>query len=195
MATITQDIRDSVQELAFKYCKECQDSCCNAVKNLISMDTDETSGLELFLEHDIPVFRSDQVDEKSLLNWVVYSHKSNGVIYTKEGVEIKKPALVEHFMHAFMPDNEIVWTTHKLFTVYADRYCPFYNENTGCSVHEDSRRPNICKEYPIDEIAITTEGKAGVIVARTCPIFTQQYVKEELRQSVSLKNPAVYIKI
>jgi hypothetical protein len=195
MSDIIQDIRDSVQELASKYCKECHDTCCNAAKNLISLEEHELSGIELFLENNIPLYRMNQLDESSLMNWVVYTLSSKGIIYDKEHKEIKQPALIEHFMHTFMPDREVRWLNYKLFTVYSDNYCPFFNQNNGCNVYEDSRRPNICMQYPIDDIFTTEDGNIGIVIARTCPIFTQSKVKEELKQCVSANHPGCYINI
>jgi Fe-S-cluster containining protein len=59
-------------------------------------------------------------------------------LFLKDGHAIEKPSIVK-------PPKGLY---QRKWFLYAD-VCPFYNSERACDVHEDPRRPTVCKNYPI----------------------------------------------
>jgi len=123
---LEERIREWQQSLLSKHCTICSDICCNSMKHAILFDD---SSLSLFQERGIPVVNGNQLKQPFL--------PKKG-LYLKDGHAVEKPSIVE-------PPKGIY---DKKWFVYAD-VCPFYTSKRTCDVHEDSRRPRICKNYPI----------------------------------------------
>ena len=118
-------IRQWQQNVLNGYCKKCSDTCCNGQKHRIMIDS---VSLPLFKEKGIPVIKHRKFDKSSF--------KDNQLRF-KNGDYIQKPALVQ------MPR----WLFGDEWYLYVD-FCPFYQDNR-CEIHENPRRPEVCKKYPI----------------------------------------------
>ncbi len=150
------------------YCPACKASCCYG-KVIVNIAKDEPQALSLFKSAGLEVHTLKELDLQSVKGWV--SNRSVQVM-TQDKRQLKKPCIIEvplrdPFSRAFLKE-----TDHAL---YADR-CPFYFEDVGCSVHEDTRRPFSCVEYPV---CFETEGNlrmASVYLA--CGAITPEVIGE-----------------
>lgn len=152
------------QEMLNGYCEKCKDTCCNGKKHNIIAGPNSVS---LFKEKGIPIVKRSQFDTHSL--------RTNTLRF-RNGCEIQKPSLVE------MPGK---WLYGDEWYVYAD-FCPFY-KNNQCEVHEDERRPEVCKKYPLNFLGCNdSEGKLlDVLVMNSCEFFS----REEVRKTLTKKFP------
>lgn len=146
------------------YCGKCKDTCCNGQKHRIVAGP---YSVPLFKEKGIPIVKRSQFDTHSL---------RTNVLRLRNGCEIQKPSLVE------LPGK---WMYGEEWYIYADM-CPFYKDNQ-CEVHEDERRPEVCKKYPLDFLGRNDpEGKfLDVLVMNSCECFR----KEEVRNTLATKFP------
>jgi Fe-S-cluster containining protein len=58
------------------------------------------------------------------------------------------------------------------YVLYSDGACPFYDK--GCKVHDDFRRPKLCKQYPY----IGIQGGDSVLVSESCSAFRKKEVRD-----------------
>jgi Fe-S-cluster containining protein len=123
---LEERIRNWQQGLLSDYCRVCSDTCCDAQKHGILFDD---PSLPLFQERGIPVIKYSQLEEP----FSVFDG-----LYLKDGYKVGKPSIVEVPKRSF----------RKRWMIYADM-CPFYNKEKECEVHEDPKRPEVCKQYPI----------------------------------------------
>ena len=118
------------KSISDKFCRECSGTCCNPQRYKILID--ETS-LNLFQKKGSSIIGIEQLNRSSLRH---YKKRISSKLLLKNGSEVPKPSLVQL----------------KLFQqgmyLYAD-ICPFYGQNKGCEIHEDPRRPQVCKQYPL----------------------------------------------
>lgn len=142
---IEERIREEQQKCLNDYCKTCSGNCCNSRKYRIFLDS---SSVSLFQEYGIPVIKTSQLD-KFLL-------KANKFIL-KDGSPVQQPVVIEISRILFKPQ----------WYLYAD-FCPFYEKEEGCRVHEDTRRPQVCEDYPIHFLGYDEKGKFDVRVMESC---------------------------
>ncbi len=168
-------IEEWVQETASQQCINCIDTCCDGTKHFINISGDD---LEPFLEIGVPVFNWNYFDAYVLLKWRSTNRSNHMKLFTKEGIEIPKPALIEatEFMHESY--KGIVFEGKSEFSLYVDKYCPFYNFGKGCEIHDDPRRPKVCKEYPVIDMH---EGTYDILPS--CKPFNQREVREDFRKN------------
>lgn len=123
-------------EIAEMHCGSCrQTTCCDTNLHVIPV---EEEALDLFRENGVPVYAIDKLDLKSLVQWWRTPRKYN--ILDNEGNPIEKPALVQ------TPGT----VDQDKWVMYSDSYCPLYSKATNrCTVHDDPRRPEACKEFPV----------------------------------------------
>lgn len=145
---MTEEIRRWVQEKADSHCDSCPDTCCDGTKHIISIDSNDCDALALFTENSIPLYREKELDTDSVEDWLKGGYAGPVSVRTKTKKKIRKPALIEH--NAFDLDkDEVFWKTNHKYSLYVEQYCPLYDRNTGCLVHNDPRRPRVCQEYPV----------------------------------------------
>ena len=151
---------------AKEYCPQCKDTCCNGTKHVIYINENE---LEPFVEKGMPIYPIDNFWLTDLRSWMIDLHTP---LLTKERKEIPKPSLIETRLH--MDHYE-----RKNFTLNVDKYCPFYEQKSGCAIHEDERRPLVCKEYPV----FNAREDNTFVIAPSCRLFNQQKVREDFRRT------------
>lgn len=162
---IEERIREWQQNFLSEHCRVCSDTCCNSKKHAILFDD---SSLPLFQERGIPIVRVNQLEEPFLIE--------EG-LYLKDGSEVGKPSIVEPPKGLF----------RRKWFIYSD-ICPFYSKEKGCDVHEDPRRPEVCKKYPIVFLECTdTEGRFFDIRIKDC-----EY-SEEIRKEITKEFPVKVI--
>jgi hypothetical protein len=159
-------IREWQQKVLNDYCKVCSDTCCNGQKHKIMIDS---FSVPLFKEKGVPVIK--------LKKWDRYSLPKSGLLF-KDGSEIQKPALVQ------MPTK---WLYGNEWYLYAD-FCPFYRDNQ-CEVHEDPRRPEVCKKYPIvfPECSDPTGKKMDVRIMKSCEYFSNKENQSRLTRKFPVR--------
>jgi len=152
-------LEEKMQRWVQNYCKACSDTCCNSQKHAILFDD---SSLPLFQEKGIPVVRLSQLKEPVA---VINGHLK---LYLRDGSELKRPSVVQTPKGLFQRE----------WIIYSE-VCPFYNKEKGCEVHEDSRRPTACKQYPIIPLGCyDPEGKiVDIRVMNSCLCFNQEEIK------------------
>jgi len=147
--TTEEDIQKWVMKFALEYCGDCWALCCNGQRFLIGWGSDEKQSSELFSELGIPVYRLEELDEASVKGWIKSDYFS-GVVRTKSGEPLKKPAVVEHPNCDYINGKHTKWREGTAFALYVEKFCPAYDEEQNkCKVHDDSRRPTGCKQYPV----------------------------------------------
>ncbi len=169
-------IEEWVQKTASQQCTNCIDTCCDATKHFINITGDD---LEPFLEIGVPVFNLGYFDAYVLLRWRETKPSNKMKLFTKEGAEIPKPALIEikEFMHESYKGG-IVFEGKSEFSLYVEKYCPFYNSGKGCEIHDDPGRPKVCKEYPVIDMH---EGIYHILPS--CKPFNQIEAREDFRKN------------
>jgi hypothetical protein len=158
MSNLENEIREWQQEKLDDYCKVCKDNCCNLKKHVLTMGN---NNLSLFKEKGIPVYKSNQFRN-------LYSRKKNNKLLLKDGSKV--------------PETLIIELTHGDYGWFLQgNACPFYNSKKGCEVHEDSRRPSCCREYPLEFLGYNEfTGKIlDVRIMNTCEYFNRDDVKSE----------------
>jgi len=157
---IESKIREWQQENLNNYCEVCKDNCCNAQKHNILFNS---ASLPLFEENGIPIIKYKQL--------VPMGNK----LCLKDGSEVQKPSILQ-----CRDKNEWV--------IYAD-FCPFYVKEKGCKVHEDPRRPEVCREYPIVFFGCNdSEGKVlDVKVMKSCEYFNKKEIQDEFKKKFPIK--------
>ena len=158
LSFLEEEIRRWQQGVLDGYCKSCSDTCCNGRKHRICADS---SSISLFQERGIPVIRKEDLDLSSV---------RFNVLLLRQGRAVSKPAVVE------VPRN--MWGDE--WYIYSD-YCPFY-KNNRCEVHEDPRRPSVCKKYPLMFFGASSldENSLNIGIMPTCECFRKKEVREEL---------------
>lgn len=164
--TSEEQIREWQQNVLNDYCKVCSDTCCNPQKHRIVVDS---YSVPLFKEKGIPFVRNREIDKSSLRNW---KRNKNSPLLFRNGSEIKKPSVVEIPQGIFGAENYL----------YAN-LCPLYRDNK-CEVHEDPRRPEVCKKYPMLFLGCTDpEGKKlDVKIMDSCECFKNKKVRSLLTE-------------
>jgi Fe-S-cluster containining protein len=162
---LEERIRKWQQNVLNDYCKVCSDTCCNGQKHKIMVDL---FSLPLFKEKGIPVVKNREVDK--------FSFKNNK-LYFKNGSLIQKPALVQ------MPR----WLFGDEWYLYSD-FCPFYKDNQ-CEVHEDSRRPEVCKQYPIVFLGCNDPKgkKLDIKIMKSCEYFNNEKIRYLLTEKFPVR--------
>ena len=172
MADLKQRIRQWTMQTAAKYCKDCKDTCCDGNKHIISFKESE---LELFLEKAIPIVKIDDLDESA------YDEnrylKIKETLHTKNGLVIPRPALIQTSRGLGPFEVE--------YYLYVEKNCPFFNN--GCEIHEDPRRPQVCRDYPV---FCDRDGNKYYIKS-SCRPFNQRIVREDFRRT--FPEPEVFL--
>ena len=117
-------------EISSKFCGECSGTCCDTQKHSILIDE---NSLSLFQKKGIPIIRKNRLNRNSIRD---YKETIKSKLLLKNGSEVQRPSLVQ--LKSFPPEVYL----------YAD-ICPFYQQDKSCEIHEDSRRPRDCKQYPL----------------------------------------------
>ena len=157
-------IRQWQQNFLSEYCKVCSDTCCDSQKHAILFDD---SSLPLFQERGIPIVRVHQLEKPVE---VINGHLK---LYLKDGSEVRKPSIVEPPKGLFQ----------RRWIIYDD-VCPFYNSAGTCDVHEDPRRPEVCKKYPIVLLECSDpEGRFLDVRIKDCEF------SEEIRKEITKEFP------
>ena len=187
MATTREDIREWMMAFSSRHCLNCADNCCDGTRQLINMDKDEERSIDLFRKRGIPVYRFEELDERSVVRWLalgMYRGLGNingahfiGDILTKDGIVLKKPALIETPKIRGVDLNFTI-VEETMFVLYVEKYCPFFSQTSGCEVYGNPDRPDGCKSYPL--YAFEAEGGLRAEVQRTCPRANEVY--GELRE-------------
>lgn len=169
---LQEKIREWQQIIVDNYCRKCSDTCCNSQKHRILLDY---YSLSLFEEKGIPIIGIKQLNESSLNNW---KKTLDSKLFLKNGSEVQKPSIIQV--------NKIQFALYT-WALYAN-FCPFYNKGEGCIVHEDPRRPLVCREYPI--VFLESDDPKGnvldvLLIKKTCEYFN----REEIKSSFTKKFP------
>ena len=135
---LEKEINEWTMQNTSKYCKTCEDTCCNGYKHRIYVSELE---LEPFVERGVPIVKSEG------LNHHMFSIKDK--LYTKDKKEIHRPSLVQTSKACSVEFGNDIINFENVYALYVDKYCPLYSKENGCEIHEDPRRPKLCKEYPI----------------------------------------------
>lgn len=164
-----------VSQFISPYCSNCEDNCCNATKQLINIGKEEPA-VKFFVNIGLKLYRSDELDISSVKNWM--SKRLTGKVLTKDKGEVSQPSLIE------APLPTVQRQKFKLgkdtdYVLYAKGYCPLYEERRGCLIHGDPRRPQSCKEYPLN---FDTDGQRSVInIHNSCPTMRSPDMKRQLK--------------
>ncbi|MCL5018540.1 MAG: YkgJ family cysteine cluster protein [Candidatus Pacearchaeota archaeon] len=159
MSQLENEIREWQQKELDNYCKVCKDNCCNLNKHVLTMGN---NNLSLFEEKRIPVYKSNQFKN-------LYSRKKNKKLILKDGSQVPELLIIE------LTHGDYGW-------FLKGDACPFYNPKKGCEVHEDSRRPSCCRDYPLEFLGYNEfTGKIlDVRILNTCEYFRKDDVKSAL---------------
>jgi hypothetical protein len=127
-----------VLNTAEKYCKSCTNNCCNGNKHYI--DYIKESELELFIERGLPIFKLSELSHmgKNKKGNFFFSREE---LFTSNGKPVPKPAIIQQ--------SEGVAEYEAEYMLHLKDFCPLYDEKKGCTVHEDPRRPETCRKYPV----------------------------------------------
>jgi Fe-S-cluster containining protein len=151
------EIRDWVNQTLSKLCPHCSRSCCNLQNNAICIDLEET---QAFTERGVKLYRKEDLATRA------QTSKLGANYATSDLVRIQPPALVEQ------SDGKI--------KIYGQRFCPLYNPTTKrCTIHEDSRRPGVCKKFPVflhSDSAYVPQGM--ILVKESCRLFNSDTILE-----------------
>jgi Fe-S-cluster containining protein len=163
---LEERIRKWQQGVLDSYCSKCSDTCCNSKKHNITVDD---SSLPLFQEKGIPFVGIRDLDLQSL---------RTHVLLLKNGRAITKPSIVQ------VPKKEYAGTELYLYA----NSCPFYKDNQ-CEVHEDPRRPDVCKMYPIVFLGgnYSEEGFLELKIKDSCECFNREEIRSELTKNFHVR--------
>jgi Fe-S-cluster containining protein len=128
----------------------------------------DNQAIPLFQEKKVLIIKDKQIDKYSV---------ASGRLCFKNGLEIPKPALIQ------MPK----WLWGEEWYLYADS-CPFYKEK-NCEIHENSRRPDVCKRYPIILLGCNDpEGKKlDVEIMKSCECFNRKEIQDALTKKFPVR--------
>jgi hypothetical protein len=155
-----KELRQWQDQKTSEYCPGCKTNCC--ANHSIMIHPSET---QIFTENKVPIYDARKLDFPSYNLWHI---TKGGTLKDRKGNELNGPALVRN---GSGPQAEVI-----LYSNEKGRCCPFYEENTGCKVHEDKRRPSICKEYPI----FVLEEAKMVNVKKSCKPFSTPENKSKI---------------
>lgn len=170
-----EKVRKWTRETASKYCKDCKDNCCNGYKHRIDITESE---LKPFLERGIPIARLDDLNQERAFE---KGHlKIRAILYTKNGQKIPRPSLIQtRKAHSANIDGENV-DFETTYALYVDKYCPFYDKKSGCEIHEDPKRSEVCKTYPVFRLTPTSRCFS---FNSSCKLFNQKEVREAFKMN------------
>jgi Fe-S-cluster containining protein len=151
-----------------KYCPTCIDPCCNGTKHFIHLEKYESPAP--FLKAGVANYSWRKLDKDSVIKWANefrFGRKAPP-IRSKGGSIVPKPSIIE------IPDclPTLVWPKKipdepLVRILYVDRYCPFYGvEDKKCAIHDNPKRPSVCREYPI--IHVQKEENIYLGIISTC---------------------------
>ena len=171
-SNLNEQMQAWVNKKASGYCPDCPKTCCDGVRHIIEVGE---SKLELFAERGIPIIRTEDLNRDTYQEWK-QTQNIPQTLYTKDGKVVPKPSLIET-----PPTNG-----ESTFRLYVERYCPLYDEAKGCEVHEDPRRPSVCKQYPLLDLE---DGNFTIIPS--CTSFDQRSVREDFQKTfpTAIMNP------
>lgn len=163
---LEEQVRGWQQNVLNSYCPKCSDNCCNPNKHRIMLDS---FSIPLFQEKGVSLVKTREVDKPTF--------RSNQLRF-RNGSYIQKPSLVQ------MPK----WIYGDEWYLYADS-CPFYNKEKGCEIHENPRRPDVCKKYPtLFRGCNDPEGKlVDIRVMNSCECFRQEKIRKELIEKFPIR--------
>jgi len=169
---IQEKIRKWEQGIASKHCKECSDTCCNCQKHRIPIDD---YSLPLFEGKGIPLVKFKELNKSSLKDW---EKNKNSKLFFRSCSEVQKPSIIQLSKGLFESEDYL----------YAD-LCPFYSKQGGCEVHEDTRRPSVCRDYPI--VFLGCNDRRGnfldVRIMKTCNYFNNEEIKSSLTRNFPVR--------
>lgn len=137
-------------------CSSCPDNCCSTKKHTIRI---EESSFDLFRKKGVPILDRSK-----------FSLRILGKL--KNNPPIPNPSIV------YISDKESYY-------IYADR-CPFLNSENLCDCHEDSRRPLVCKEYPI-AFFINKHWEPCIGINNSCFAINEEVIKDLERSFPEVK--------
>jgi hypothetical protein len=158
---LERQIREWTEKVADNYCKDCTYSCCDGAKHIIEF---QGSDLGPFVEMGIPIIRESDLGATALEDFHLRRLRDQPY-WTKDGKVIPKPALIERGLKKVS------------YVLYIEKFCPAYREGKGCQIHDDPRRPAVCKDYPVG-----IEGEA-VWIKESCELFNSPEVRESFEQA------------
>jgi len=162
---------------ARKLCSTCPDSCCNGYKHRIDMTNLEVAP---FTEHGIPIVRLHDLDtETALRNGYL---NFNGRVLKNNQKPLEKPSLVEMLTTFGRNDSGELVLASVDYTLYVSKFCPMYKDGR-CIIHEDTRRPKVCKAYPI--FKTQSKGENVFLYAKSCKPFNNPDIRKEFDELFS----------
>ena len=164
---LEKDIDEWTQKQLSEHCgKSRWGNCCNGRRFLIGICNDEKEALELFSELKVPIYTIRELNKGSVAAWLT-SDYFVGDIKTKNEKLIPKPSIIEHPYCEYLNGKNTKWQKGTEFALYLDKYCPAYDKEKGCIVHDDPRRPRGCRQYPI--IHGRENGVIKAQIKKSCP--------------------------
>ena len=169
MDDLDERVRYWTQEVADTYCKKCVDTCCNGYKHRIDISK---FSLPLFQEHGVPVYKLGEFGKNAVLDkWGHVILKNQH--WLKDKTSIPQPAIIENTASRGIFASE---DQRPKYTLYVRNNCPLYEQEKGCIAHEDERRPQVCKDFPVFRVSDTNP---WFVFHENCKSFN----KEELRKA------------
>jgi hypothetical protein len=135
------------REIFSDYCPKCPNTCCDAVRHLIQLRSEDDDSL--FSDHRVPIYRWSDLNPASFRSWIT---EESDTIFLSCGELVQQGAILEVPENMFSGVVTLSDYSNPTMVrmVYSDRYCPLYDKDSkSCRVHEDSRRPYCCKHYPL----------------------------------------------
>ncbi|MBN2095572.1 MAG: hypothetical protein JW727_05980 [Candidatus Aenigmarchaeota archaeon] len=134
------------EEVFQEYCPSCPSTCCSTKKHAIRVRPEAAKGL--FIERGSKYYPWADLDGNTVKSWL---DGTEARVRTQGGRKIKSGSLIEvpgRFLRLGPEPGDPLG--EKLVTVvYSKDKCPFYTRSGMCRVHEDSRRPYACQNYPL----------------------------------------------
>ncbi len=157
-----------VNNLSKNTCKGCNDNCCNCEKHAISFSA---KNMGPFVEAGIPVISIDELSPSAQYLFLEHRTKTGKKIHTIQEKPVPMPSLVQCAVEGMDSGED-------RYEIYANRFCPLYKDGK-CTIHRDSRRPDICKSYPI----LSNPQKGIATFLSSCREFNREDLYTSFRQS------------